>query len=144
MGELKGFANVVFPARDLEAGVAAWTAVLGREPAFVGEDFAVFIGDGVEVGLTALPWVDHPLVFWKVDDIDEAHRALVARGATALGEIADGARRARYGRGHERRSRHRHRRRPGRPARGAQSLGWKPDRAHAEIVSRPSRPLSRS
>jgi catechol 2,3-dioxygenase-like lactoylglutathione lyase family enzyme len=91
MGELKGFANVVFPARDLEAGVAAWTAVLGREPAFVGDDFAAFVGDGVEVGLTALPWVDHPLVFWKVDEIDEAHRALVARGATALGETADGS-----------------------------------------------------
>ena len=55
MGEVKGFANVVFPARDLEAGVAAWTAMLGREPAFVGDDFAVFTGDGVEVGLTALP-----------------------------------------------------------------------------------------
>jgi hypothetical protein len=30
-------------------------------------------------------------VFWKVDDIEEAHRALVGRGATALGEIADGS-----------------------------------------------------
>lgn len=91
MGEIKGFANVVFPARDLPAGVAAWTAMLGREPAFVGDDFAVFSGGGVEVGLTALPWVDHPLVFWKVDEIEDAHRALVARGATPLGEIADGS-----------------------------------------------------
>ncbi len=91
MGELKGFANVVFPARDLEAGVAAWTAMLGQGPAFVGDDFAAFTGDGVEIGLTALPWVDHPLVFWKVDDIEEAHRALVTRGATALGEVADGS-----------------------------------------------------
>ena len=91
MGELKGFANVVFPARDLEAGVAAWTAVLGREPTFVGDDFAAFVGDGVEVGLTALPWVDHPLVFWRVDDIEASHRVLAARGATPLGEIADGS-----------------------------------------------------
>jgi catechol 2,3-dioxygenase-like lactoylglutathione lyase family enzyme len=91
MSELKGFANVVFPARDLDAGVAAWTAMLGREPAFVGEDFAAFGGDGVEIGLTALPWVDHPLVFWQVDNVDEAHRALVTRGATPLGEIADGS-----------------------------------------------------
>lgn len=91
MSELKGFANVVFPARDLEAAVAAWTAMLGQEPAFAGDDFAVFSGGGVEVGLTALPWVDHPLVFWKVDDVGEAHRALVARGATPLGEIADGS-----------------------------------------------------
>jgi hypothetical protein len=91
MSELKGFANVVFPARDLGAGVAAWKAMLGREPALLGEDFAAFSGDGVEVGLTALPWVDHPLVFWKVDDVEDAHRALVARGATPLGEIADGS-----------------------------------------------------
>ena len=91
MGELKGFANVVFPARDLEAGVEAWTAMLGQEPAFVGDDFAAFSGGGVEVALTALPWVDYPLVFWKVEDVEDAHRALVARGATPLGEIADGS-----------------------------------------------------
>ena len=65
--------------------------MLGREPAFVGEDFVVFSGDGVEVGLTALPWVDHPLVFWRVDDIEDSHRVLTARGATPLGEIADGS-----------------------------------------------------
>jgi hypothetical protein len=91
MGELLGFKNVVFPARDLPASVAAWTAVLGREPAFVGEDFAVFAGDGVEIGLTAAPWFDHPLVFWEVAEIEESHRALVAAGAVALGEIADGS-----------------------------------------------------
>lgn len=91
MSELKGFANVVYPARDLDAGVAAWTAMLGRDPAFVGDDFAAFSGDGVEVGLTALPWVDYPLVFWKVDDIEDAHRVLVARGATPLGETAEGS-----------------------------------------------------
>lgn len=91
MGQLKGFANVVFPTRDLEAGIAAWSAVLGEAPAFQGPDFAVFTGGGVEVGLTAAPWVDHPLVFWKVDDIEQAHRALVAAGATPLGEVADGS-----------------------------------------------------
>ena len=91
MGQLKGFANVVFPARDLEAGIAAWSAVLGEAPAFQGPDFAVFTGGGVEVGLTAAPWVDHPLVFWKVDDIEQAHRALVARGVTPLGEVGDGS-----------------------------------------------------
>ena len=91
MTEIQGFANVVFPARDLDAGVAAWTAILAQEPAFVGEDFAVFAGGGVEIGLTALPWVDEPLVFWKVDDIEESHRALVARGATPLAETSDGS-----------------------------------------------------
>ena len=90
-GEIKGFASVVFPARDLGAGVTAWRALLAQEPAFVGEDFAVFSGGGVEIGLTALPWVDEPLVFWTVDDIEAAQRALVARGATALAETTDGS-----------------------------------------------------
>jgi catechol 2,3-dioxygenase-like lactoylglutathione lyase family enzyme len=87
---LQGFANVVLPARDLDRSVAAWTTMLGQEPAFVGEDFAVF-GGGVAIGLTALPWVDHPLVFWKVDDVEDAHRVLASRGATPLGEVADGS-----------------------------------------------------
>jgi catechol 2,3-dioxygenase-like lactoylglutathione lyase family enzyme len=91
MSQLKGFANVVYPARDLPASVAAWTAVLGSPPAFQGEDFAAFTGDGVDIGLTALPWVDHPLVFWRVDDIEAAHSELLAGGAVALGEIADGS-----------------------------------------------------
>ena len=88
---LKGFSNVVFPARDLQAGVAAWTAMLDQPPAFVGEDFAAFGGQGVDIGLTAAPWVDHPLVFWTVDDVAATHQALLSRGATALGEIADGS-----------------------------------------------------
>lgn len=91
MNPLKGFGNVVFAVRDLDAAVSAWTAVLGQEPAFAGEDFAAFGGDGVDIGLTALPWVDHPLVFWKVDDIEDAHRTLVSRGAVALAEVADGS-----------------------------------------------------
>ena len=86
-----GFANVVLPARDLGAAVSAWTAVLGQEPAFVGEDFAVFTGNGVEIGVSSRPWVDYPLVFWRVDDIAQAHGTLLERGARALGEVADGS-----------------------------------------------------
>ena len=86
-----GFANVVLPARDLGAAVSGWTAVLGHEPAFVGDDFAVFTGNGVDIGVSSRPWVDYPLVFWRVDDIEEAHRTLLERGARALGEIADGS-----------------------------------------------------
>ena len=83
MGQLLGFKNVVFPARDLATSVEAWTAVLEQEPAFVGKDFAVFTGDGAEIGLSSAPWV--------VAEIEEAHRALVAAGAIPLGEIADGS-----------------------------------------------------
>jgi len=91
MMQLNGFSNVVLPARDLPASIAAWTALLGREPAFHSDEFAAFSGDGVEIGLTAAPWVDHPLVFWTVENIEQAHRALVAAGATAMTEVADGS-----------------------------------------------------
>ena len=60
-GAINGFANVVFPTLDLGTGVTAWTAA------------------------------DGPLVFWEVDDIEEAHRGLSARGATPLAETSDGS-----------------------------------------------------
>jgi len=91
MGHIQAFGNVVVPARDLQASIAAWTAVLGQDPAFQGDDFALFTGQGVEIGLTSKPWVDFPLVFWKVDDIEKAHRDLLAAGATAMVEVADGS-----------------------------------------------------
>ena len=91
MGHINGFHNVVVPARDLERGIATWTAMLGQPPAFQGPDFAYFTGQGVEIGLTAKPWVDYALVFWPVDDIEAAHRDLLATGATAMVEIADGS-----------------------------------------------------
>ncbi|WP_280236707.1 VOC family protein [Nocardia cyriacigeorgica] len=91
MTRLTGFGNVVLPARDLAASIEVWAALLGQQPAFQSDDFAAFSGDGVEIGLTAAPWVDHPLVFWTVEDIEQTHRALIAAGATAMTEIADGS-----------------------------------------------------
>lgn len=82
---------MVYPTKDLAASVAAWKTVLGEDPAFQGDDIAVFTGNGVEVGLSSAPWVDHPLVFWKVDDIEQAHRDLVANGARPMVEVADGS-----------------------------------------------------
>ena len=91
MNHLKGIRTVIFPARDLEASIVAWTQVLGKAPGYQTPDFAAFFDGDNEIGLSRLPWVDHPLVFWKVEDIEEAHRALVAAGARAMGEIADGS-----------------------------------------------------
>ena len=93
-------ATVVFPARDFEAGVTAWTSVFGSGPAFSssgqqtppGEaDFAVFKTPDIEIGLTSLPWVDEPLVFIDADDIEQKRRHLIDAGATALGEVAHGS-----------------------------------------------------
>jgi hypothetical protein len=93
-------ATVVFPARDFEAGVRAWTSVFGVGPAFSssgqqtapGEaDFAVFKTPDTEIALTSLPWVDEPLVFLDAEDIELARQELVDAGATGLGEVADGS-----------------------------------------------------
>ena len=91
MSHIKGFGNVVLPARDLAPSIATWSALLGQPPAFQGDDFAIFTGGGVEIGLTSKPWVDYPLVFWTVDDIEATHRRLLAAGATAMVEVADGS-----------------------------------------------------
>ena len=93
-------ATVVFPAREFEAGVNAWTSVFGSGPAFSssgqqtapGEaDFAVFKTPDIEIGLTSLPWVDEPLVFLDTGDIEQARQELIDAGATGLGEVADGS-----------------------------------------------------
>ena len=91
MSSLQGIRSIIFPTRDLQASITAWTQVLGKAPAYQTPDFAVFLDGANEVGLSQVPWVDHPLVFWKVEDIEEAHRALVASGAKAMGEIAGGS-----------------------------------------------------
>ncbi|MEV5575151.1 VOC family protein [Spirillospora sp. NPDC052269] len=90
MSTLKRVRTVIYPARDLAAGIASWTAVLGSGPAWESPDFATFTGE-VEVGLSRLPWFEHPLVFWQVDDIAEAHRELLDAGAVAMTEVAGGS-----------------------------------------------------
>src|SRR3954453_13328736 len=86
-------ATVVFPAREFEAGVNAWTSVFGTGPVFSssgeetppGEaDFAVFKPPDIGIALTPLPWVDEPLVFLDADDIEQTRQALVDSGATGL------------------------------------------------------------
>ena len=93
-------ATVVFPAREFEASVSAWTSVFGTGPAFSssgqqtapGEaDFAVFKTPDIEIALTSLPWVDEPLLFLDTDDIEQTRQELIDSGATGLGEVADGS-----------------------------------------------------
>ncbi|MGW4244199.1 VOC family protein [Nocardia sp. NPDC004722] len=83
-----GFANAVYPVTDLDASVASFTALLGAEPIFRTGDYAMF---AVGIALSCKPWVDHPLPFWTVEDLAASHKAMLAAGATALGEIADGS-----------------------------------------------------
>lgn len=93
-------ATVVFPARNFDTSVQAWSTVFGTGPVFSssgverapGEaDFAVFKTADIEIGLTSLPWVDEPLVLLETDDIEASRRELIDAGAVGLGEIADGS-----------------------------------------------------
>lgn len=92
-------ATVVYPASDLSASVEAWSSVLGTGPAFSSDgiekppgsaDFAVFATDGLEIGLTSLPWVDGPLMFLATDDLAATREGLIRAGATPLAETAGG------------------------------------------------------
>jgi hypothetical protein len=93
-------AAVVFPARNFEASVQAWSTVFGTGPTFSSSgierapgdaDFAVFKTADIEIGLTSLPWVDEPLLLLDTDDIEHNRQALIDAGAVGLGEIADGS-----------------------------------------------------
>jgi hypothetical protein len=93
-------ATVVFPARNFNKSVAAWSTVFGTGPAFSSggidqspgdADFAVFKTAETEIGLTSMPWVDEPLVLLGTDDIDASRQESIAAGATPLAEIADGS-----------------------------------------------------
>jgi hypothetical protein len=93
-------ATVVFPARNFEASVQAWSTVFGGGPAFSSDgierapgeaDFAVFKTADTEIGLTSLPWVDEPLVLLDSDDIEQTRQELIKAGAVGLGETADGS-----------------------------------------------------
>lgn len=79
---LQGLRTVIYPAPDIEAARAWWTATLGIVPYFdevfyVGYDVA-----GYELGLlpSADP-ADGALTYWGVDDVAEAMRAALAAGA---------------------------------------------------------------
>ena len=93
-------ATVVFPARNFQASIKAWSTVFGSGPAFSSggielapgqADFAVFKTADIEIGLTSLPWVNEPLIMLDTDDIVESRRALIEAGAVGLGEISDGS-----------------------------------------------------
>jgi hypothetical protein len=93
-------ATVVFPARNFNDSVAAWSTVFGTGPAFSSEgiekapgdaDFAVFKTAEIEIGLTSLPWVDEPLLFVNTEDIDASRQELIVAGAKPLAETADGS-----------------------------------------------------
>jgi predicted enzyme related to lactoylglutathione lyase len=91
---LLGLRTVIYPAPDLEAAKAWWTAALGVTPYFDQPFYVGFEVGGYELGLLpdADP-ADGALTYWGVADVREAVAAAVNAGAhehTPATEVGDG------------------------------------------------------
>lgn len=91
---LRGLRTVIYPAPDLDAAKAWWTATLGVGPYFDQPFYVGYSVAGYELGLLpdADP-ADGALVYSGVDDVADAVRAAVASGATehtAATEVGEG------------------------------------------------------
>ncbi len=91
-----GLRTIVYPAPDLAALKAWYTAALGVSPYFDEPFYVGFEIGGYELGLdpNADPMVG-PITLWGVGDADAAIEALVAKGATPaepVHEVGDGIR----------------------------------------------------
>jgi predicted enzyme related to lactoylglutathione lyase len=91
---LLGLRTVIYPARDLSAAKAWWTALLGQEPYFDQPFYVGFEVGGYELGL--LPDAeadDGALTYWGVEDCAAALATALAAGATEhtpVSEVGDG------------------------------------------------------
>ena len=84
---------VIHPVEDLSEAIRFYTEVLGLELRFQdGERFAALAAGEVTLGLAAAEERvhDHPVVSYKVDDVDQAVADLVAGGASLLRSPEDG------------------------------------------------------
>jgi catechol 2,3-dioxygenase-like lactoylglutathione lyase family enzyme len=90
---LEGLRTVIYPAPDLAAATAWWSALLGFPPYFDEPFYVGFNVAGYELGLlpTADP-ADGALTYWGVSDVAHAVDAAVAAGAsihTPASEVGD-------------------------------------------------------
>jgi catechol 2,3-dioxygenase-like lactoylglutathione lyase family enzyme len=81
-----GIGQVAITVTDLDASVAFYRDVLGLAFLFAVPDqhMAFLDGGGVRLYLSAeaeAEVVSRPLLYWRVDDLDAAHAAVVAAGA---------------------------------------------------------------
>ena len=91
---LLGLRTVIYPARDLSAAKAWWTALLGLEPYFDQPFYVGFEVGGYELGLLPDADVDDgALTYWGVEDCVAALATALAAGATEhtpVSEVGDG------------------------------------------------------
>lgn len=88
--ELHGLRTVIYPAPDLAAAEAWWTALLGFGPYFAEPFYVGFEVAGYELGLlpTADP-ADGAITYWGVDDVADAVAAAVGAGAVEHAPVSD-------------------------------------------------------
>lgn len=88
--ELNGLRTVLYPAPDLAAATAWWTALLGYGPYFEEPFYVGFNVAGDELGLLPDGQVaDGAQVYLAVDDVPAAIAEATAAGATVYAEPAD-------------------------------------------------------
>lgn len=83
-----GLRTVNYPAPDLEAAKAWWTAVLGVEPYFDEPFYVGFEVGGYELGLNPA-MTGGPITYWGVPDADAALQALLDAGAQPNDPVTD-------------------------------------------------------
>lgn len=86
MRHLRSIGQLSVNVRSLERGVAFYRDVLGLEHLFSAPRLAFFrVGEvRLMLGTPERPEFDHPgsIIYFRVDDIEAAHRDLLARGMT--------------------------------------------------------------
>jgi catechol 2,3-dioxygenase-like lactoylglutathione lyase family enzyme len=82
---ITGLGQVAVTVTDLDRSVAFYRDVLGLALLFTvpGQRMAFLDGLGVRLYLDEAegPHTSRPILYWRVDDLDAAHRAVAAAGA---------------------------------------------------------------
>jgi methylmalonyl-CoA/ethylmalonyl-CoA epimerase len=83
--DVQGIGQIYVTAHDLERATTFYRDVLGLQFLFEASNMAFFqCGDvRVMLGVPEKPEFDHPasIIYYRVGDIQQAHRALLERGA---------------------------------------------------------------
>lgn len=86
-----GLRTVIYPAPDLGAGKAFYSAVLGIEPYFDEPFYVGYNASGFELGLVpdGTPGPDGAQVYWGVDNVDEEFARLISLGAECIETVTE-------------------------------------------------------
>jgi len=86
--------SVTLTVSDLKRAIDFYERVLGLAKKYEFKDYAGFDCGGVELGVKTWgdreqPWTGEPCLNLLVDDVDEAHRSVAAKGVTFSKEPHD-------------------------------------------------------